>query len=103
MEEWRKTPALKLRQRLGVEAPVTRGGLLHSPVSVSRPIRSTRVPSRLGPEDVEGAGKGKRDDDEGGGVRRGSRVRGAVVVLLGSARSRRRRGGGRRRPWHGPR
>ena len=46
MEEWRKTPALKLRQRLGVEAPVTRGGLLHSPVSASQ----------LGREDVEGAG-----------------------------------------------
>ena len=46
MKEWRKTSALKLRQRLGVEAPVTRGRLLHSPVSVSR----------LGREDAEGAG-----------------------------------------------
>ena len=75
MKEWRKTPALKLRQRLGVEAPVTRGGLLHSPVSVSRPIRSTRVPSRLGREDVEGAGAG-------GGGRRGRRrsARGEGVI-----------------------
>ena len=48
MKEWRKTPALKLRQRLGVEAPVTRGGLLHLPVSASR----------LGREDVEGVGAG---------------------------------------------
>ena len=64
MKEWRKTPALKLRQRLGVEAPVTRGGLLHSPVSASRLGRRTsRARAR-----AEGGRLGRWSAAEGGRV-----------------------------------